>query len=389
MKDLLCRLQTLANPDVLSLTIDSHTRLKDFFTARHILNTDPDKLNGYPLVAHSWRRGRDINESTEVPLQIRHGSPDPRRLFNVAILSGITAFEGGPISYNLPYCKNVPLIESLRAWEQVDRLSGALAEEGVVVDRELFGTLTAVLVPPSISLAISLLEALMAAKQGVKCISIAYPQGGQVVQDVAALRCIEALAEKYLPEDVKVYTVLHEYMGPFPRDCIEANALILYGALTAKLGRATKIVTKTNHEAHGIPTVEANAEGIRTARMAGSFVFDFIELDEERVQEEMALILREVDELLSPVLQSTDLAGSIIHAFAQGRLDIPFCASLQAKSEIVPLRDRTGFIRYAETGHLPFSSYIRKRNKETLRSGTDLPTTYDTLMSSINYFANN
>jgi methylaspartate mutase epsilon subunit len=388
MKDLLGRLHVLAKPEVLSLTIDSHTRLKDFSTAKHILATAPDKLNGYPLVAQGWRRGRDLNESVAVPLQIRHGSPDPRRLFNMAILSGITAFEGGPISYNLPYCKNVPLIQSLKAWEYVDRLSGAMAQEGIIVDRELFGTLTAVLIPPSISLAISTLEALLSAAQGVRCISIAYPQGGQIVQDVAALRCIPLLAEKYLSTEVKVYAVLHEYMGPFPLDSVAADALIFYGGLTAKLGNATKIVTKTNHEAHGIPTVEANAGGISTARMAESSIFGFIELPEAQIQEEMDLILTEVDQLVAPILQNSDLQEGIIRAFEHGRLDIPFCASLQARSEVIPLRDHLGFIRYAETGQLPFSAQIKRRNKDVLNAATIKTADYATLMDSINYFAN-
>lgn len=54
----------------------------------------------------------------------------------------------GGIGYNLPYSKNVSLSDSLFAWNQVDATCGVLAEAGVVIDRELFGTLTAVLIPP-------------------------------------------------------------------------------------------------------------------------------------------------------------------------------------------------------------------------------------------------
>lgn len=197
MRELLTGLAE-SGPDLLTVTIDSHTRLGRFERARRLARLSPRELNGYPLVAHGWERGRQLDESVAQPLQIRHGSPDARVMFDVAVASGITSFEGGGISYNLPYSKDVPLSESLAAWEAVDRRCGELAELGVVVDRELFGTLTAVLVPPSISLAISVVEAVLAAKAGVRCISVAYPQGGNLAQDVAALRAVPVLAARYL-----------------------------------------------------------------------------------------------------------------------------------------------------------------------------------------------
>ncbi|MFF1555651.1 hypothetical protein ACFVX3_32000 [Rhodococcus erythropolis] len=40
---------------------------------------------------------------------MRHGSPDARRLFDVTSASGITSFEGGGTSYNLPYSKDAAL----------------------------------------------------------------------------------------------------------------------------------------------------------------------------------------------------------------------------------------------------------------------------------------
>ncbi|MGO4759927.1 methylaspartate mutase, partial [Streptomyces sp. 2MCAF27] len=160
-----------ACPGVLSVTIDSYTRLGRFATARRRLATAPAELNGYPLVAHGWQRGRELTEAVDVPLEVRHGSPDARVLFAVAVASGISSFEGGGVTYNLPYSKDVPLEVSLRAWQRVDAACGGLAKEGVIVDRELFGTLTAVLMPPSICLAITLLEAVAAAREGVQCLS--------------------------------------------------------------------------------------------------------------------------------------------------------------------------------------------------------------------------
>ncbi|WP_052863970.1 methylaspartate mutase [Streptomyces niger] len=390
MKALLTTLEAEAAPDILTLTIDSHTRLLRFEEALRTLNARPTDLNGYPLVAHGWRRGRELNEAVAAPLEIRHGSPDARALFDVSVAAGMTSFEGGGISYNLPYCKAVPLVESLRAWQDVDRRCGELAEHGVIIDRELFGTLTAVLVPPSISLAISVIEAVLAARAGVRCISVSYPQGGHLAQDVAALRCIPVLAERYLPADVQVHAVLHEFMGVFPRERAHAEDLILYGALVSRLGGASKLITKTYQEAFGIPDPQANVEGLRLADRANSPLLGFMTADADQVAEEMEWILREVAELVDPLLARPDLITAVAEAFDDGTLDIPFSASRCARSALVPRRDAQGAIRYLFTGSLPFSPAVLRRNKELLGTSgepdLELGSLLGQLTGDIDYF---
>ncbi|NKI44275.1 methylaspartate mutase [Streptomyces physcomitrii] len=388
MTTLLQDLERHGNPDILSLTIDSHTRLKRFDKAEAALRRNPADLNGYPLVTHGWQRGRQLNESVGVPLEIRHGSPDARLLFETAVASGITSFEGGGISYNLPYSKAVPLSESLAAWRDVDRRCGELAELGLVIDRELFGTLTAVLVPPSISLAISVLEAVAAAREGVRCISVAYPQGGHCEQDVAALRTVPELAARYLPEGTEVHAVLHEYMGPFPKDRGDAEDLILYGALVARLGGATKLITKTYQEAYGIPDTRANIDGLVLAARANSPLLSCLRLDEDRIAEEREWILREVAEIVEPVLAAPELLPAIVESFASGRLDIPFSASRYALSEVIPRRAPDGAIRYQATGGLPLSDTLKRRNEQALATGggEELGEMVRGLTADINYF---
>ncbi|MFD9948505.1 methylaspartate mutase [Nonomuraea sp. NPDC059023] len=367
MKRLLIELEEQAAPDLLTLTIDSHTRLRRFGEAQRILASDPARLNGYPLVSHGWRRGRELNAAVRAPLQVRHGSPDARELFVTAIASGITSFEGGGISYNLPYVKDVPLGESLRAWREIDRACGVLAGHGVVVERELFGTLTAVLMPPSISLAVSILEAVAAAGEGVTALTIAYPQGGNAVQDVAALRAVKVLAGRYVGDRAAVFPALHQFMGAFPRDLAKADALILFGGMVATWGRAAKVVVKTHREAFGIPDLAANVRGLRTTRVAVSgYLGAGFGVDEDAVAEETRWICQEVVELVEPVLQGGDLLSGIEKAFVAGRLDVPFSASVHAHNAVLPRRDATGAIRYADPGGLPFSATTRRRNDDLL-----------------------
>ena len=103
-----------------------------------------------------------------MPVQVRHGTPDARLLTEIAYAGGFTSYEGGGISYNLPYCKNVPMETTIANWQYVDRLTGLYEEMGVSINREPYGPLTGTLVPPCISHAVAIIEALLAAEQGVK-----------------------------------------------------------------------------------------------------------------------------------------------------------------------------------------------------------------------------
>ncbi|MCX4692540.1 methylaspartate mutase [Streptomyces sp. NBC_01408] len=391
MRDLLTGLENHAAPDILTTTIDSHTRLLQFDSVRRALDVDPSRLNGYPLVTHGWERGRDLNEAVRAPIQVRHGSPDGRRLFETAIASGFTSYEGGGIGYNVPYSKNVEIVESLRTWQQVDRLAGEVTAAGLPIDRELFGTLTAVLMPPSICIATTLLEAVLAAAEGVRCISISYPQGGHLWQDLAALRSIHRLAARYLdtspgPSGVRVHTVLHQFMGVFPQERRQAAQLIMYGGLTAALGGVAKVVTKSPAEAKGIPTEAENSEGIRLTRLGMSRAADF-PVDEEAVAAEMGRIEREVQELVDPILEQTDLVRAIGAAFDQGRLDVPFAASRFVRSAVVPCRDPGGAIRFAEMGDLSFGAATRRSNDECLQHWSGVGSSLDSLVRDINFMA--
>lgn len=363
MIKLVSSLEQLASPDVATATIDAHTRLKRFEVAARVARTEPQQLNGYPLVAHGWRRGRELNEAVLAPVQIRHGSPDPRLLFEVAVAAGFTAFEGGGIGYNIPYCKDVSLLDSLSWWREVDAHCGELAAQGIIVDREFFGTLTAVLMPPSIQLAMALLEAMLAYESGVRCLSIAVCQTGHTLQDIAMLRAIPRLAQRYLPAAASyVFPVLHQFMGAFPEQRQDSDALILRGAMVAKAGGAVKTINKTYQESQGVPTLEANVSGILLSKAANSWILDLIDVGEAQIEEALDWLLQEVDAILAPVMDGTNLMASICAAFASGRLDVPFSASRYAKAQVMPMRADNGAIRYFDWGKLNMPDHVRRRN---------------------------
>ena len=49
---------------------------------------------------------QDVTSALKKPVQVRHGTPDARLLTEISIAGGFTSYEGGGISYNIPYSKD-------------------------------------------------------------------------------------------------------------------------------------------------------------------------------------------------------------------------------------------------------------------------------------------
>ena len=145
-------LQDKGEADLLPTTIDSYTRQNRYQEAENGISESirlgRALMNGFPAVNHGVANCRRVVESVNTPLQVRHGTPDARLLTEITYAGGFTSYEGGGISYNLPYCKNIPMERTIRDWQYVDRLTGLYEEMGVSINREPYGPLTGTLVPP-------------------------------------------------------------------------------------------------------------------------------------------------------------------------------------------------------------------------------------------------
>ena len=366
--ELLQHLEKYGEADLLPTTIDSYTRQNRYKEAENGINEslrlDRAMLNGFPAVNHGVAKCRQVIESVNVPVQVRHGTPDARLLTEIAYAGGFTSYEGGGISYNLPYCKNIPMERTIKDWQYVDRLTGLYEEMGVSINREPYGPLTGTLVPPCISHAAAIIEALLAAEQGVKNITVGYGQCGNLVQDVAAIRSLEKLTEEYLNKygysDVVVTTVLHQWMGGFPADEAKAFGVISMGSAIAGLAKATKVIVKTPHEAVGIPTMEANAAGLRCTKQVVNmladqdFRGDAITAEEEIIAEETRAIVDKCFEL-----GMGDIAVGVCRGVESGALDVPFAPCRANAGLMLPARDNNGAVRILNFGNLPFSKELK------------------------------
>jgi len=362
--------------DLLPTTIDAYTRLNRYDDAQLGIQKSQQAgkslLNGFPAVNHGLFKCRELVEAVDKPIEVRHGTPDARLLTEITMAAGFTSNEGGGISYNIPYAKRVSLEKSIRDWQYCDRLIGLYAEEGIIINREPFGPLTGTLVPPFVSHCVALLEGMLALKQGVKCITLGYGQAGNLLQDIAAICSLRELAVEYFRDegfdDYHLSTVFHQWMGGFPEIEAQAYGVISLGATAAALAGATKVIVKTPHEAGGVPTKEANLQGLHTTGQIINMVREQPFPDSAALREEIDLIKSEVRAVLSHVLEvgEGDWAVGAVKAFASGLIDIPFAPADCNAGVLMPVRDNDGAVRILNPGNVPLPDDVMTFHRERL-----------------------
>ncbi|AKL96885.1 glutamate mutase epsilon subunit [Clostridium aceticum] len=373
---LLQYLQDEGGADLLPNTIDSYTRQNRYNECevgiQESIKENRSMLNGFPVVNHGVANCRKVLEAVELPLQARHGTPDARLLTEIIHAGGWTSNEGGGISYNIPYAKSVSLEKTILDWQYCDRLTGMYEEMGIEINREPFGPLTGTLVPPSMSNVVAIVEGLLAAEQGVKNLTLGYGQCGNLVQDVAAIRALVEQASEYFKtygyNNIELTTVFHQWMGGFPADESKAFGVISWGSATAALAGATKVIVKTPHEAIGIPTKEANAQGIKATKQTLNLLKGQRLPMSKELEQEISLIKAETKCIMDKLFElgKGDLAVGVVKAFETGVMDIPFAPSKYNAGKILPARDNNGAVRYLEFGGIPMSKEIKDFNRQLL-----------------------
>lgn len=362
--------------DVLPSTIDAYTRLNHYEKAAEGIARSKaagtSLLNGFPAVNHGLFECRRVVESLTKPVQVRHGTPDARLMAEITMAAGFTAYEGGGISYNIPYAKKVPLERSLRHWQYCDRLIGLYEEHGVRINREPFGPLSGTLVPPFISHCVMLIEGLLALQQGCKCITLGYGQAGNLVQDIAAIRSLRELGHEFFRaagfDDYELSTVFHQWMGGFPENESMAFSVICWGSAMAALSGATKVIVKTPHEASGVPTKEANKHGLDATTQILNMVREQVFPQSLVLDREVDLIKSEVRAVMRKVFElgNGDWMAGAVAAFEAGVLDVPFAPAAANAGKLMPVRDNEGAVRLLDAGRVSLPQDVLTFHKDKI-----------------------
>lgn len=352
-------------PAVGTITIDSYTRTGDALSPFECLMAG-EELNGYPIVTYPPARTRDMLEGLygpSFPIQVRHGTALPQRVIECLVRAGLDATEGGPVSYCLPYSR-IPLDRSVKAWATGCHFLANETERGHI--ESFGGCLLGQLCPPSLLLAVTVLEGRFFLQHGVRCMSLSYTQGTHGAQDRGALRALRELARLYLG-DATWHVVLYTYMGLFPRTPDGATALIRDSAGLARDAGCERLVVKTISEAWQIPSVAENISALLLAADASACPSAGpTPLEDEFFDE----ILQEARCLIDAVLNlAPDIGKALIRAFTLGILDIPFCLHADNRGEATCILDERGCLVWGRTGKLPISDGSRRGNNVRLGSG--------------------
>ncbi|WSR88777.1 methylaspartate mutase [Streptomyces erythrochromogenes] len=355
-----------------TITLDSYTRTGDLEAARRAL-AEGVGLNGYPIATHPVDTTRAVLRGVtdaRFPVQVRHGSAMPEHIVRALLSVGLDATEGGPVSYCLPYSRT-PLREAVAAWQRSCELLASTREYGAEPHLETFGgCLMGQLCPPSLLIAVSVLEALFFRQHGLTSLSLSYAQQADPRQDEEALTVLGKLAGELLP-DVDHHVVLYAYMGVFPRSPGGARLLLEDAARLAVRAGAARLIVKTTAEAHRIPTVGENVRALERAAAAAA--------DERSRPAPTAVpapheagtgtgtgngigtgtgtgIEAEARALIGAVLElDADIGRALVRAFAAGYLDVPYCLhpdnAGRARTSLAP----DGRLLWSSVGSMPIA----------------------------------
>ncbi|MFG2113705.1 methylaspartate mutase [Streptomyces sp. NPDC048718] len=343
-----------------TITLDSYTRVGDHDSARAALASGAD-LNGYPIVAHGPDVTRalvdQVKQGSDFAVQVRHGSAKPYDIIAALLDAGLDATEGGPISYCLPYSRT-PIPESVDAWARSCEL---LASRPGTHLESFGGCMLGQLCPPSLLVALSVLEGIFFRRHGLTSVSLSYAQQTHRAQDVEALHALRTLAAEHL-DGIDWHVVLYSYMGVFPRTVGGALELLRDSARLAAITGTERMIVKTPAEAHRIPTIEDNItaleEAARAAREAREATVNGIGagLGLGAAEGEFG-VLAEARTLVEAVLDlHPDIDRALVLAFSRGILDVPYCLHADNAQRARSFIDARGSLQWLRAGSMPVTT---------------------------------
>ena len=195
-----------------------------------------------------------------------------------------------------------------------------------------------------------------------------------MTQDIVTSNVLKKLARHYADRfghhDAQVNLVYHQWMGAFPYDKENSDALITTATVIAAMVGADKIITKTRNEAFGIPTKEANARAVSSVQYTLGMLQGLPAVSDAEEEEHLETMVHAVMEAVLNEPADT-LWRQVFNAIKKGLIEIPFSPHIINANEVITVRDPQGNIRIYERGKLPISdtSFDYERSRVSLREG--------------------
>lgn len=306
---------------------------------------------------------KKIISELEIPVQ---GIPSDfciRLQSEILCAAGATSLAGGFFS-SLIHRSGMEIEKIFSDWQYCDRLVGMYGEMGFVINRELSVPPASVLVPPSMSNAAVLVEALLAVEQGVKNITVAQRQYGNMIQDIASIKALKEQLGEYIEyfghKNVSISTAIYQMQRNFPINSTEAISEACYSAIAAAMVPVNKIHIESYflNEAYDIINV-LSGQTIPASK---------------EIESEISIIKMEAKCILRKVLElgKGDLAEGAMAAIRKGIIDLPIEISGHCLGKIRTRKDSQGAVRYLETGLVPLAEELEEYNKRKLMKNTNM-----------------
>lgn len=346
--------------DILPLTIDSKTRLGMVDDAgilhQQAIRSNTETLNGFPLLSVNFGEVKELMGEFAVPKSLRHGTPIPLRLIKRALDVGISEIEGGPLSYTLPYSRDVALSTALESWESSERECSRFQKMyGIEIVREHFGILTACLVHPLQAILSNILEGIFTLNLDGGKPMASFGSTGCDYQDLATIEAFKRVVywvnEYFENKQHESYIAFHHWMGPFPKSEKDSISIIEKGTQIAILSKANKVVTKTIQEASGVPSNNANASAVKLVKqLIKNWKTEEYKkrINQTLVDEESEYLFLESTRQLKMILHANNISNIkeiMLDAVLEGYIDPSFSPHKSCLKKTKVLRALDGSLR--------------------------------------------
>lgn len=355
------------SPDRWYIITDAYTRKGRFAMARAEVEKSKrdgySYLNGYAVVEHGVDGARRVNESTAAAVGSDNNDEDPRLAWEIALAGGYTFGSIKSIEQVLQHSKNYPIEQAIFNQQYLDRLCAYYTEKGAPILRRASANLVG-WDSLGMKIAISVLETLISAAQGLKHIDLTHGIGMSIVQDVAAIHVSRELAREYLArmgyDDVRIYSWMYFFIGDWPKNQWANAGQVAWNVVIAAMAGCNGMGLKSVDEALTTPTKEGYRNTLQivlqTLRLAGRQRLP--ESDELKLEREM--IGLEARAIIDAALKigDGDAARGTVIAVDQGYIDTMFSPYRRLKGKVFLARDAAGAFRYIEHGAVPLPKEV-------------------------------
>ncbi|MGC1817482.1 MAG: hypothetical protein WA900_07480 [Casimicrobiaceae bacterium] len=362
-------------PDRWYVLTDTYTRKAEYAKAQDAVERSRrdgfSYLNGYPLAAHGVSGARAVNECTRAAVGTDNNDEDARLPWEIALAAGWTWGTIKSIEELIQHSRDYPVDRNIHNQQYIDRLAAYYTEQGVPILRRASANL-----PGWDSLGfkvtVSLLEVLLSAAQGVKFIDLSIGIGMNLVQDVAAIQALRALAREYLDKlgfgDVEIHSWTYFFLGDWPLQRGQMVGQLALNATISALAGCSGMYIKSPDEATTTPTGEGFREAMEICGQVVRLVAGQRLPESPDLATERAMIECEVRAVVARIMElgDGDIAVGACRGFETGVIDTMFSPYRFLKGKVKVVRDANGALRYLDPGLTPIPREVAEYHRECI-----------------------